>query len=161
MCEKISYNILSLQTLKKKTNKLRKVFNVNVNNGIQVRTWESTLSEDDKGSLRESLSLGSITPSSALASAIMNAVPQTMTTGTGNGKILSLWVYSAATVFIASLTDCRTSNVSNREWVREAALLSPLSLLVLGKLFGLVLLICFEASTSRRFFKSGALRALD
>ena len=45
-------------------------------------TWESTsLSSPDKGSLRDSLSLGSMIPSSALAAAMMNAVPHTTTTG--------------------------------------------------------------------------------
>ena len=144
----------------KRTNESRRV-RLNKKKSIQVRTWESILSDDDKGSRRESLSFGSITPSSALASAIMKAVPQTITTGTGIDRIFSVRAYSSATLFMASLTDCRTSNVSNREWVLEATMLFPFSPLVLRRFFELVLFNCFEASSSRRFFRSGALRALD
>jgi hypothetical protein len=39
------------------------------------------LSSPDRGSLRDSLSLGSLMPSSALAAAMMKAVPHTITIG--------------------------------------------------------------------------------
>ena len=50
-------------------------------------TCESTsLSSPERGSLRDSLSLGSMIPNSALAAAMMNAVPHTTTTGEGEGE---------------------------------------------------------------------------